>query len=1019
MEKLDSAGERPRAQPSLAAERWRQVRSILEVALAQTGSEREATLDRDCRGDAKLRQEVESLIAAHDSAGTFIDQPMIALADLEEEVGELIDAYRLDRLLAHGGMGTVYLASRVDSDFHQQVAMKILKRGMDTDEIVRRFAAERQILAGLEHPYIARLIDGGRTPDGRPYLVMEYVNGEPIDRYCDARRLSIRDRIQLFLRVCRAVHYAHQHLIVHRDLKPSNILVLASGEPKLLDFGIAKILAPMPFPWSVPATVPGSAPLTPEYASPEQVLGEQITTASDVYSLGVLLYELLTGQRPYRLTTRAPDQIIKAVCEAPAEKPSQAVRRLIDRADRGKAAPLEAASTARGCEPRKLGRQLVGDLDTILLGALRKEPERRYATVVSFAQDLEHYLAGRPISARRESLTYRLGKLIGRHKLASGSSAVAAAALLALISALWLQRGQLLHEQVVSTQVTEFLVELFRTPDPFEGSGERTTVRSVLQGGVNRLDRDLANAPEIRSELLEVLGRSHLNLALYDESRTLLQDALELRRELFGENHSEVAATIHLLADLDLQTGHFDAAEVGYRRALELRREKLRETDPAVLESLHGLAVALDQLDQREAAEATYREALVLARRSADRSILPRLLDHFSEFLREADAYDEAREIATEALELHGRQKGPDHPDVATSLNHLALIDKHHDPQRAELLLLQAESIQRHAFLHPHAQLALTLINLGNLMSEAGRLEDAEKRFQEAAAIQEEVYTGPHPRRATTLDLLAGVQAGRGDLDGAIARRRDVLAMRQEMFGADHVETARSFNNLAKLVAAGGGFDEALGLYQRGLEIVRKRFGETHRHVAVLLNNQGEIHAAKGTEGDAERLFQQALTILRRTVASDSRLLVAVLSNLGSVQRRLGHQAAANDAITEALRIAEKRWSADNVRTAELETVYAALLNDRGEYSAAEPRARHALGILREHRPDTDAWIAVAQLQMGRSLMGQGQDLPQGLLLGDARRVLSNQRGLMRIWADEGWQAPDVTNTSRLGAWVG
>ncbi len=1024
MANLDSEGQHSRAQPSPAAERWRQVRSILEGVLARTGSERQAALERGCGDDAELRQEVESLVAAHDTAGTFIDRPIATLSDPEEEVGEsvgeVVGAYRLDRLLARGGMGTVYLANRADGDFCQRVALKILKRGMDTDEIVRRFAAERQILADLEHPYIARLIDGGSTPGGRPFLVMEYVDGEPIDHYCDTRKLSIRARIRLFLAVCRAVHYAHQHLIVHRDLKPSNILVQANGEPKLLDFGIAKILAPQPFPCTVPVTAPGFAPLTPEYASPEQVLGERITTASDVYSLGVLLYRLLTGQGPYGRTGRGPGQIIKAVCEAPAEKPSHvAVGRLIDTTDHGRAAALEAASAARGCDPRKLGRQLAGDLDTILLGALRKEPERRYATVISLSQDLEQYLAGRPISARRESLGYQLGKLIGRHKVAACGVTIAAVALLTLVSALWHQRSQLLHEQHVSTQVTEFLVELFRAPDPFEGSGEQTTVRSVLQGGVERLEHDLANAPEVRSELLEALGRSYLNLALYDESRTLLQDAYELRRELYGENRLEVAASLHLLGDLEVQTGRFAAAEERYRQALELRRATLDKTDPAILESLHGLAVALDELDQRKPAEDAYREALVLARQAGRPLDLARLLDHFSDFLREADDYDGARKIAQEALEIHRQHWGPEHPAVADGLNHLALIEKHSDPQRAESYLLQAESIQRRAFTRPHAHLALTLTNLGNLMSEAGRLEDAEKRFREAASIQAEVYGGPHPRWATTLDLLAGVQANRSDLEGAITRRREVLAMRQGLFGPDHIATARSCNNLAKLLAARGDFEEALNLYRRSLQIVNQLFGAKHRHVAVLVNNLGEIYAARGETEQAEHLFEQALATLRETVAEDSHLLVAVQSNLGNLQRRQGNLVAAGDTLEQALRIAETRWSADSARASEVEIVYAALLNDRGEHSVAERRARHALKVLREFRPDTDAWIAVARLQVGRSLIGQGQELPQELSMSDTQRVLSAQQGLMKIWTAEQLLPTDRVEATEPGGRIG
>jgi serine/threonine-protein kinase len=932
---------------------WRRVRRILDAALPLAAGEREALLAERCGGDAELRREVVSLLAAYDAAGTFIDEPALARGegvcgedangeDAAVAAGTRLGPYRIERQLGHGGMGAVYLARRADREFEQSVAVKVLKRGMDTDEIVRRFRGERQILASLEHPNVARLIDGGSTGDGRPYLVMEHVDGKPIDRYCDDEGLPPADRLRLFLRVCRAVHFAHQNLVVHRDLKPSNILI-ADGEPKLLDFGIAKLLDREAFPLTVTPTGPGLTPMTPGYASPEQARGGHVTTASDVYSLGVLLYELLTGRRPV---------------------PGSGTR---------------GSGASQPVKPSRVRRRLEGDLDTILLKALREEPERRYATVESFAGDLERYLAGRPVSARPDSLRYRCGKLIGRHKLAFAAALAAVAALLAFTAALWVQRGRILREQRRANEVAEFLIDLFETPDPFRGHGERVTVREVLGVGADNLERELAAEPEIRAELLWALGRSHMNLALYQEARPLLERSLALRRELHGAVHPAVAESLQLLADLDVQGGDYEAAEGRYREALRMRRELFGDGRPEVVESLHGLAVALDLRDEREAAEDAYRQALAMARRLGGghrADALAPLLDHFAEFLREEDSFDEARAVAEEALAILRDVRGEDHPAVALTLNNLALIEKHRDPRRAEALLEEAEQIQRRAFARPHAHLALTLINLGRHHHEAQRLEEARARFEEAAAIQEEVYRGPHPRWATTLDLLAGVQADLGDLEAAIERRRKVLDMRREMFGDDHVETARSCNSLAQVLADAGRWAEAEVLYQESLEIVRARFGVRHRHVAVLLNNLGEVAAARGEPGEAQRLFAESVAMLRETVAPGSHHLAVALLNLGGVRRRQGELEAAEKNLLEALAIARERWTPASPRTAEIALAYGALLNDRGEFRAAETTVREALETLRAQPASAGRaalLIEAGELELGRSLLGQGR----------------------------------------------
>jgi Tol biopolymer transport system component/serine/threonine protein kinase/tetratricopeptide (TPR) repeat protein len=394
----------------LTPERWKQIEGVFDAAADLAPAERDAYLAEACGGDAELRRQVELLIRSHDAAGSFIEEPAVAgvitdPARLDEDapfIGRRVGSYRIVRELGRGGMGAVYLAVRADDEFQKRVAIKLVKRGMDTDFILRRFRQERQILASLEHQNIARLLDGGTTDDGLPYFVMDYIEGLPVNQFCDAHKLSTPERLRLFLKVCSAVAYAHQNLVIHRDLKPSNVLVLADGTPKLLDFGIAKLLNPEMGGRALDPTTLAMRLMTPEYASPEQVRGETVTMVSDVYSLGVLLYDLLTGHRPYTLRSRSPEEIARVICEQEPERPSVAVN-LIEVIPSSGREPLEitpdSVSRVRDGSLEKLRRQLSGSIDNIVLKSLRKEPQRRYQTVEEFARDIEHYLEGRPVGA--------------------------------------------------------------------------------------------------------------------------------------------------------------------------------------------------------------------------------------------------------------------------------------------------------------------------------------------------------------------------------------------------------------------------------------------------------------------------------------------------------------------------------------------------------------------------------------------------------------------------------------------
>ena len=407
----------------MKAETWQRLKPLFHAALALGPAEREAFLDGACK-DEELRRQVEVLLAAHDEPGDFLDSPaLVGAADAGGREGQLIGPYQIVRELGHGGMGSVFLAVRADDQYRKQVAIKLINRGMDTDLILRRFTMERQILANFEHPNIARLLEGGSTEDGLPYFVMEYVEGRPLTEYCEARQCTNTERLKLFRQVCDALQYAHQNLVVHRDIKPSNILVTAEGVPKLLDFGIAKLLGPG---WAEASEVTASMVrlMTPEYASPEQLRGLPITTGSDVYSLGVVLYELLTGRHPYRLLSRRPEEVADVVLREEPEKPSStgSRQRTSDHARRTTDGELTGRTNQRPAIPNP--KSLRGDLDNIVLKALRKEPERRYASVQEFSEDIRRHLEGLPVTASPDTFGYRAGKFVQRHKAGALAAAI-------------------------------------------------------------------------------------------------------------------------------------------------------------------------------------------------------------------------------------------------------------------------------------------------------------------------------------------------------------------------------------------------------------------------------------------------------------------------------------------------------------------------------------------------------------------------------------------------------------------
>ena len=746
---------------------------------------RRAAVDEACRTDSALGHEVRALLDHASRMDGFLEEPALG-ADFrvasqepwaaEELTGRLVGRYRLERCIGSGGMGTVYLSTRADAEFDQRVAIKLVKRGMDSEEIMRRFRAERQTLAALHHPNIALLLDGGVTDSGQPYLVMEYVEGEAIDRYCDRHRLTVEARLSLFLAICDAVRHAHRNLVVHRDLKPANILVNGDGIPKLVDFGIAKLLTPGERPR---ATMPQERRLTPEYASPEQVTGRPVTTSSDIYSLGVILYELLCGHQPYRFPTRTPAEIERVVAEGPAPPPSEAVRvgRIASDESREDSAP-DGVARARSIGPEALARRLRGDLDTIVLMALRKEPERRYASVDHLAGDIRRHLAGLPVSAHRDTFGYRFSKFAQRHRAGTALGAIVVLLLGAAVGAvIWQarassrQRDEAVAARDQSEATVSFLQKMLASVDPGE-RGPAVTVREVLDAAALRVDGELASQPLVQAGLRGTIGRTYLSLGLLDPAERQLRRALEQLLELQGPRHRDVAASLLDLGALQYARQSLDDAEEMFQRALEIFRETsgARSSDAAkALSSLGAVHWAKGELDEAEEAQ---REALAICREVAGAGSfeVAEVLGNLCGVLLARGKLDETEAGLAEALEIHRVKLGAEHPLVAKSLEMLAGVRKRKgDLAQAEALYLEALELECRLLGEAHPDVAVTRKNLAVLYRERGDLAAAEKQLRACLGIREASFPASDWRVYLTQIELAEVLAQRGDWDAAEA----------------------------------------------------------------------------------------------------------------------------------------------------------------------------------------------------------------------------------------------------------
>ena len=912
------------------AERWREVDRVFEAALDRPPDERTALLDEACGGDHALRREVEKLLAADAREDVFFDRPPDeVLGFMAGDRGEpqRLGPYRLLRPIGYGGMGAVHLAVRDDEQYERLVAVKILRAGLEDTELRHRFLAERQILARLEHPNIARLYDGGSTDDGRPYLVMELIDGLPVDEYCDRHRLTIDQRLALFLRICAAVQHAHQNLLVHRDIKPANILVTPEGEPKLLDFGIAKQLEPAAA--ADARTRTGLRVMTPSYASPEQVKGEAITTASDVYSLGVLLYELLAGRSPYQVAEGAPlYELERTIDEQEPERPSTALLRP------GTPSPEEIAA-ARGSRPAALRRRLAGDLDTIVLAALRKEPQRRYESVARLASDLERHLQNLPVSARPDTLGYRTRKLVRRHRFAIAAAAAAVLLVAGLVASLFVQGRRTVRERDKARYALSFLVDTFKQADPSHTRGERLSAREILDRGAARVSRELAGQPDIQAALMDAIGEVNLGLGRIDRAAPLLEGALATRRRTAGSESLEVAESLEHVASLRVARSDFAGGEKLLTQALEVKRQRLGGSHVEVAKTLNRLGQTIAEKGDLERAEPLHRQALAIA-----------------------------QEV-----------EGPEGPTVADSLLFLARRrDESGDYPAAEALFQQGLAMKRRLLGEQHPTYLHVESAYVQLLINQGKYEQAEAVLRRSLAIQRQAWGEHHPEVAAILEALAVTRHARGDFSGAEALYRQALVGLRESYGEESEQVSTTLANIGTALEDQGRYEDAIPPQERALAIRRRIYGDRHQVVAHSLLHLAQTRRELRQLESALPLARQSLAILQETLGPEHPYVAYASQAVGLILRDQRKPAEAEPHLRRGVELLSASVPPGHPQVALAQMELAACLTDLGRLEEAEGLLRGAEPVLSSRygpsspqmRQLRDAKAAIARRQSGR-----------------------------------------------------